>query len=93
MAGSYNHVTPYGGKLLGPGRFPQFIENLGDAYETVEEMYGMIWALADMIVDAVEVERGITFPAEVQREARKFYVDQAQENWKRGFEFSPGRQE
>jgi hypothetical protein len=69
------------------------VENLGDAYETVEEMYGMIWALADMIVDAVEVERGLTFPPGIQRQAREFYVEQARENWKRGFEFSPGRQE
>lgn len=46
MAGSYNHATTGKGKLRNPETFSQMVENLGDAYETVEEMYGMIWYLA-----------------------------------------------
>ena len=44
MAGSYLHTVNDEGKL----RIDQSIacENLGDAYETIEEMYGMIWYLA-----------------------------------------------
>lgn len=46
MAGSYNHVTTRTGNLRDNDSFVQMIENLGDAYEAVEEMYGMIWHLA-----------------------------------------------
>lgn len=45
MAGSYNHVTDENGQLRGES-FTDMIENLGDAYEAIEEMYGMIWFLA-----------------------------------------------
>ena len=47
MAGSYNHVTDNEGRFLDNNSFVQMIENLGDAYEAVEEMYGMIWFLAN----------------------------------------------
>lgn len=49
MAGSYNHVVhPRTGNLLDNEgmMFSGMIENLGDAYEAIEEMYGMIWFLA-----------------------------------------------
>lgn len=46
MAGSYNHVITKGGNLRDNESFVQMIENLGDAYEAVEEMFGMIWWLA-----------------------------------------------
>lgn len=48
MAGSYNHVITKSGNLREPDSFAQMIENLGDAYEMAEEMYGMIWFLASM---------------------------------------------
>jgi hypothetical protein len=46
MAGSWRHATTKGGKLLNNENFVDMVENLGDAYETVEEMFGMIWWLA-----------------------------------------------
>lgn len=46
MAGSYNHVVTTKGKLLDPYSMSQMLENGGDVYEAVEEMYGMIWWLA-----------------------------------------------
>jgi hypothetical protein len=46
MAGSYNHAVADDGQLLCNDDFTGMVENLGDAYETVEEMYGMIWWLA-----------------------------------------------
>jgi len=47
MAGSYNHsIDETTGKLYRPEDFVRMVENLGDAYETVKEMYGMIWHLA-----------------------------------------------
>jgi hypothetical protein len=52
MAGSYNHIVNNKGDLLNNERFVGMIENLGDAYEAVEEMYGMIWWLAHMAPDS-----------------------------------------
>jgi hypothetical protein len=53
MAGSYNHATTRRGRLRDNESFVQMVENLGDAYETVEEMYGMIWFLAERLPDPV----------------------------------------
>lgn len=52
MAGSYDHVVDKKGNLLDNEAFIGMVENLGDAYETVEEMFGMIWWLACMAQDA-----------------------------------------
>ncbi|HXQ33244.1 MAG TPA: hypothetical protein VN843_04405, partial [Anaerolineales bacterium] len=52
MAGSYNSTIDNDGNLLGNDEFVKKIENLGDAYEMAEEMYGMIWWLAHMAPDA-----------------------------------------
>lgn len=63
MAGSYNHIITDRGNLVSNEMFTRMIENLGDAYEMTEEMYGMIWWLAyseDSCVDpaaAVEAAR------------------------------------
>ena len=46
MAGSYNHAVTEKGKLRNTRRMTIATETQGDAYETIEEMYGMIWYLA-----------------------------------------------
>lgn len=46
MAGSYNHVVTDSGNLRSPDSMSGMLENGGDVYEAVEEMYGMIWWLA-----------------------------------------------
>jgi hypothetical protein len=46
MAGSYNHATDASGRLRNWRRMTIATETQGDAYETIEEMYGMIWWLA-----------------------------------------------
>ena len=43
MAGSYGHVTDDDGAFIGA----DLLENGGDVFEAVEEMYGMIWYLAN----------------------------------------------
>lgn len=48
MAGSYNHVVTKHGNLGSNERVVSMLENGGDVYEAVEEMYGMIWILAWM---------------------------------------------
>lgn len=46
MSGSYGHVIQKDGNLSSNGRIVESLENGGDVFETVEEMYGMIWYLA-----------------------------------------------
>lgn len=47
MAGSYSHCVADDGQLLRNEDCVQMIENLGDAYEAIEEMYELIWILAN----------------------------------------------
>ena len=48
MAGSYNHIiNKRTGGLLKPEKMEGMIENLGDAYEAIEECFWMIQVLAD----------------------------------------------
>lgn len=46
MAGSYNHAVDDAGRLRDPETMTVATETQGDAYETIEEMFGMIWYLA-----------------------------------------------
>jgi hypothetical protein len=46
MAGSYGHVVQKDGNLASNSRVVGMLENGGDVFECVEEMYGMIWYLA-----------------------------------------------
>lgn len=78
MAGSYSHITNDQGQLISSEDFSLLIEGPRDAYETIEEMYGMIWFLA----------RGLA-----EEPMTKMIVDQAERNWKRGIEISPGIEE
>ncbi len=57
MAGSYSHCVNDDGSLLSNEDFVDMIDNLGDAYEAVQEMYGMIWLLAGGNRYAVELAR------------------------------------
>jgi len=47
MAGSYKHCVTDSGELLEWSQFVDMIENLGDAFEAVEEMHWMIRYLAN----------------------------------------------
>lgn len=78
MAGSYNHCVDEHGRLLSNSDMMitgAMIENLGDAYEAIEEMYGMIWFLAVMIQDAPAMS-----PADL--------VEHARQNYKAGLKLS-----
>jgi len=81
MAGSYKHVTTPSGKLRNPETFAKKIENLGDAYEAIEEMYGMIQVLAE---DAANEQSGA-------QADRNLFIQSARDNYKRGLEIG-GRQ-
>lgn len=47
MAGSYNHAVDDGGRLRNGENMTIATETQGDAYETIEEFYGMVWFLAN----------------------------------------------
>lgn len=57
MAGSYLHAVDDLGRLRNSETMTIATETRGDAYETIEEMYGMIWYLADGSAGAVEHAR------------------------------------
>lgn len=74
MAGSYNHaVDKTTGKLLNNEQcVAMAAENGGDAYETIEEMYGMIWQLATWLEGA---SGGTREAAQSVEDARQTYQD------------------
>lgn len=89
MAGSYNHVVTNKGNLASNERVAGILENGGDVFEAVEQMYGMIWFLAAELINqqqfaliALEVDRTRRF------EMIKAAVERAMENHKEGLEFS-----
>lgn len=57
MAGSYHHAVTKKGKLRNRENMLIATETQGDAYETIQEMYGMIWFLANGNRDKVEQAR------------------------------------
>lgn len=46
MAGGYAHIVQKDGNLMSHRRIVEILENGDDAFEVVNEMYGMIWFLA-----------------------------------------------
>lgn len=79
MAGSYEHAVNDDGSLRDPGDlFREGVENLGDAYEVVEELYGMVWFLARQLE--------LPMPPRMSKES---WVDLAKKNYSRGVELSP----
>lgn len=83
MAGSYNHAVDKDGKLDDFDIFKANVENLGDAYETVEEMYGMIWFLAHALRNTRELAGQLTDHTEAQ------LVELARANYSQGVQLSP----
>jgi hypothetical protein len=81
MAGSYSHATTRSGNLRSNESFVGMIENLGDAYEMAEEMYGMIWALA------YEAVRYAGSPTPTP-EALRATVERARLSYERGLEIA-----
>ena len=54
MAGSYSHIVNDAGRFVGV----RLLDNLGDAWEALEECYGMIWLLANGDASVVEDAQG-----------------------------------
>lgn len=76
MAGSYNHVIANTGNLGSNEFVVDMLENGGDVFEAVEEMYGMIWWLASFAREFDQPDRV------------KALVEEARLNYKQGLEVS-----
>lgn len=80
MAGSYKHVVKDDGSLDKPARVCGMLEtSSGDVYEAVEEMYGMIWWLAEQYARSLEEAQGeregTHSAADLIEDARKRYPE------------------
>jgi len=53
------------------------LNHIGDFYETVEELYGMIWYLAHSIAEEDAYESAV------------FFIEDARKHYKEGLGFSP----
>jgi phosphoribosylanthranilate isomerase len=78
MGGSYQHVVSSSertlGQLLDPRDLDETLENPGDVWEAVHEMFGMIWFLAGHL--------NPDNPASAVKLAKR--------NYRSGIEISPG---
>jgi hypothetical protein len=80
MAGSYNHIVTAHGNLVSNDTFVDMIENLGDAYEMTEEMYGMIWFLVDKLAEPID--------GRARDEAMVMWVEAARRRYKDGLKIA-----
>lgn len=76
MAGSYGHVVRDDGGLGNNDHITSMLENGGDVFEAIEEMYGMLWYLAK----SLEMETG---------RAAATLIAEAQAHYKEGLASSP----
>lgn len=83
MAGSYHHITDEDGALKDQVGIIESLENHGDVIECIEQMYGMIWYLADRNAVANGVAHGNHF------RAMQNTVKMAQYDYELGLQYSP----
>jgi hypothetical protein len=86
MAGSYQHVVEHGA-LLSNEEVNGMLENGGDVYEAVKQMYGMIWYLADALATQVAYQNAPNLSA--KSALRAAYVEAAERQYKNGLALSP----
>jgi hypothetical protein len=83
MAGSYKHCVTTTGNLRSNERIAKSLENGGDVFEAIEELFGMIWWLATQ--NGIDGEYENPSRAAVQAKVR---VEEARANYKEGLERS-----
>lgn len=81
MAGSYNHTVNDDGQLITPKKMGGMLETSGDVYEAIEEMYGMIWYLAEALSNEEAVH------------TKEYWVQVARMKYNDGLKLSPGMEE
>jgi hypothetical protein len=88
MAGSYLHCVDDNGALRDNEALTWSLENGGDVYEAVEEMYGMIWVLAEHWAKSNDTDLpGLLGHDEV---TTQLVVEWARQNYLTGLDLSPG---
>lgn len=80
MAGSYKHCVDEQGRFTGVN----LLDDLGDAYEALEEMYGMIWWLAYELAAGKFAYDGLIETEQIR------VVEEARQNYQTGLSYSPG---
>ena len=92
MAGSYNHVVDAEtGMLYDWEGINGMLEcHSGDVFECVEEMYGMIWGLADRLAQEIRGRIPHSITDEEFERIRREAVEEAREGYKQGLSVSPG---
>lgn len=88
MAGSYKHIVTDDGNLGSNEYVVDMLENGGDVFETIEEMYGMIWFLAGdrfgiLFENADDEKRRIIWATTM-----KEIVKEAQQEYQKGLELA-----
>ncbi len=83
MAGSYDHITDEDGGLIEPREILNRLDAGGDLVECIEQLYGMIWFLAN---DGM-TERNVLEKNEDQ--VRADLVKHAKHNYDEGLKYSP----
>jgi hypothetical protein len=87
MAGSYKHVVADNGNLGSNSHVTVMLENGGDVFEAVEEMYGMIWFLAHLgVAPHISLEEFQNL--QYAREIVKDMVETARRNYQEGLKVS-----
>lgn len=87
MAGSYSHCVGDDGKLLPPEELCSMLEcTSGDVYEAIEEMYGMIWYLAENYARSLEEAQG----EPEGTHSTEGMVEDARKQYRDGITVSPG---
>ena len=77
MAGSFNHIVDIDGGLFSDMGIVAMLDTGVDVFETIEQMYGMIWYMAYALEAADAYEN------------RKDAIDEARVFYKEGLNISP----
>lgn len=88
MAGGYEHILAMNGDLGHPGLIAAMLDNDSTVFGTIEQMYGMIWYLAETLVT---VDTGFSQHSDDQARYRKEVkaaVEEARDLHPRGLELA-----
>jgi hypothetical protein len=87
MAGSYKHVITRNGNFKDNEALIESLETGGDVFETVEEMFGMIWYLASKNVGSFDAEGNVVAQKD-KADRMKAWVEEARQNYRKGLGIS-----
>lgn len=90
MAGSYLHCVDKDGKLYAPKTLTGMLEcSSRDVYEAVEELYGMVWYLANELHDLDDEVSSSEWHEDASHSTAE-NVEIARQNYREGLKLAPG---